>query len=139
MTINLLDGRTVESADINLDRSTYHVYHGTEDITRNMRQNDKVAVFFNFDRERDNNRASDESRLAQGLPTINPGSTSVLYNFASQIVTDPLSAPLDYADQKITGRLAASSTVRIVVVLALFGAVAYFWPVIKPIIKRFTK
>src|SRR5687767_8847895 len=124
MIVTLLDGRTVDSRDLSLNRVTYHVtYLGTEDVTRLMRQNDKAAVFSSFDRSRDNIRASDEDRQAQGLAPIRHGSTSLLGNFTTQILTDPLAAPLQFADEKITGRLFASSTVRTIVALALLGAV----------------
>jgi hypothetical protein len=140
MIVTLLDGRTVDSRDLSLNRDSYRVtYLGTEDVTRNMRQSDKVSVFSGFSRERDNIRSSDDSRIAQNLPPVQVGSTSILANFTRQIVTDPLAAPLDYADDKITGRLFKSSTVRLVVLLVVLGAVFYFWPVIRPIVSRFTK
>lgn len=107
MIIELTDGTTVDSSELSLDRKSYHVFFaGTEDVTDLMRQYDKVRVFSNFDRDRDNNRASDENRIAHGQAPVVVGSTSLWGNFATQIVTDPFSAPLEAADRlgnKISG------------------------------------
>ena len=139
--LTLISGRQIDIAGLHLDRSSYRVYYGGEDITNDMRQADKVRIFPGFDRSKDNERAYSD-RYAQehgGNRPAPTGSTSVLVNFARQIVTDPLAAPLDYADEKVTGRLLGSSTVRIAVTLALIGAVVYFWPAIRPVVKRFFK
>lgn len=94
MIVTLIDGTRVESSELTLNQSTYHVFWGTVDITANMRQNDKVLVFPNFSRATDNNRASDESPYHP--PTV-VGSTSTAAIFWNQIIHEPLKAPFEAA------------------------------------------
>lgn len=124
MIIYFLDGTEVSSSDLTLDWSSYRVWLGTENVTNEIRQSDKVKIWPGFSREKDNLRAHAEQQARRGEPVTPTGSTSTWDIFWNQIITDPLEAPLDYADDKITGRLFASTTVRL---LLIGGAVYLAW------------
>jgi hypothetical protein len=127
MIIELTDGTTVDSAELSLDRKSYHVFFaGTEDVTDLMRQYDKVRTFSNFDRDRDNNRASDENRIAHGQAPVVVGSTSLWGNFATQIVTDPFSAPLEAAD-RLGNKISANTLFSQIKWLLIIATVIYLF------------
>lgn len=131
MTINLINGGTVDSEDLNLNRNTYHVYdaYTGEDLTNEIRQSDKVRVFSNFDRTRDNERSANENLYAGKTPPP-IGSTSTLTNFYQQVTTDPLQAPIAVAlGQGASGPgLGQGTTAKVlktVVVIAAIGFTLY--------------
>lgn len=90
MQITLLDGRRVDPALIRFDPGSYHFFLNAEDVTNLVTRADKQTLFPAFDPVTDNNRLNSEGKHA----TV-AGSTSVWGNFGSQIINDPLTAPLD--------------------------------------------
>lgn len=131
MTIELLDGRMVDSGDLSINRTTYRVTNDdtAEDVTALVKQSDKVKVFWNFDRQRDNERASDDAAAARGEAPVRVGSTSIFGNFVEQIVTDPLAAPLEAADRTIartTKSIFGTWSGRLIVIAVVVTAFIYF-------------
>lgn len=125
MLITLLDGSKIESGDLSLDRGTYQVWaFGVEEVTDLMRQADKLRVFPGFDREKDNARASDDARRAAGQAPIRYGSTSLIGNFTTQILTKPLDAPLEALDNT-TKKIFKSTGVRVLIALAVVALLVY--------------
>lgn len=101
MIVTLTNGDQVDSSGLTFNPGSYHVFWGTFDVTKIMRQNDKVQVFPGFSRELDNVRASDEHTIEQGGTPATVGSTSTWDIFWHQIATDPLGAPLDAASNQV--------------------------------------
>ncbi len=127
MIIELLDGTTVNSDDLTLDRKTYHVFFaGVEDVTDLVKFNDKARIFPNFDREKALQLASDDRIRAQGGNVTPVGSTSTLGNFVTQIFNEPFKAPLESAN-RLGNDIADNSLVGKDGVISRFTGQVKFW------------
>jgi len=114
MTIELLDGSTVDTDFLRFDEEHYHFYLGSggnaQDLTDLIRRADKLAIVEDFDVEKENERIYVEKywREHKELPP-EIGSDSVWWNFTEQILTDPLDAPfkagLGWLTSTTTGQL----------------------------------
>lgn len=119
MIVTLIDGRQVDSADFLFNQSTYHITLGGtgEDITNNVRRADKIALYPNFDIEKDNARLYNEQHGAIGPAVpLNDSTTSL---FLTQLGTDPLDAPLASLNKTVDRIIAAPATLKIGVIVAV--------------------
>jgi hypothetical protein len=123
MIIELLDKRRVDSSQLSIDWETYHVFlDNKEDVTRNVRQNDKVAIFPGFDRETDNLRAYNEKNGGTGpVEGLDESTVSI---FVDQMLNDPLAAPLEALDNT-TEKILTSKTGKVVVVIVGIGLLVW--------------
>lgn len=125
MNVTLLDGRTVDSQDLTFHPENYHVYYNGEDVTNNMRQSDKAAIWSDFSRATDNERSYAEKYVRENGHNPPPaGSSSTFVNFWQQITTDPLAAPLETLDTTVS-KLTGNSTIRWVLIIAAVGVGLY--------------
>jgi hypothetical protein len=100
----LLDNRTVSDDQIAFNHETYHftIAATGEDITDEIRRNDKLRLIPDFDVDKDNYRLSDElgngktSGVKFGTAPLQDNTAAI---FAEQILTDPLAAPLESANK----------------------------------------
>lgn len=128
MTITLLDGRSVDTANItyNPARFTfiYRTPDGFEDVTNNLRLID-MARFPAFDQV-----SFLQNRSYQARPGPKPGSTSTFVNFWEQITTDPLAAPLEGAgnlfSRGVEGIFGNVNVQKIIITALIVGGV-YWW------------
>lgn len=128
MLVDLLDGRSIESSNLRLNEDNYSVsiVSTGEDVTNNLRQNDKAQIFAGFDRAKDNLRSYVEQyrREHNGATPAPTGDTSLWGNFWTQITTEPLRAPLD-ALNTATDSIFENNTVRVLTGVALIIAALY--------------
>ncbi len=125
MRVTLLDGRSVDSTELVFHPENYHVYYAGEDVTNNMRQSDKAAIWSDFDRAVDNERSYAEKYVRENGHAPPPaGSTSTFVNFWQQITTDPLSAPLETLNAT-AAKLTGNTTIKWVLIIAAVGVGLY--------------
>lgn len=123
--VTLSDGRKVSTSDIAWDRNTYHFTVNGEDVTNLLKQADKAANYPGFDRAKDNLRAYNEAYQRRTGQVPQPtGSTSTLYNFAQQILTDPISAPLESLDRTVE-QAKKSTGIQTIATIAGIGLVIW--------------
>lgn len=109
MIITLLDGTQVDTNDVVFDSGSYTFNYGDQDISSLITQADKLNNWSDFDPKTASLFAYNKQQTQAGLASniVDPfdtsgAGTSTLGNFASQIVTDPLAAPLESADKELT-------------------------------------
>lgn len=121
MTITLLDGRQVDSGNVFFDDIDYSFKLGGsgENITALIRAADK-RTFNGFDQTKYNDilYAQNYFRIHGTYPDA-VGSTSVWANFANQILTDPLAAPLDSLNATVSQALGSSGVQKILIFAGL--------------------
>jgi hypothetical protein len=118
MQFILIDGSTVNSADVQLANDNWHfsqISNG-RDLTYLLYTRDK-NTFPGFDIVTYNNSLS-------GRP--DPGSTSILGTLGNQLLTDPLGAPLDALNSGVKQIFASSGVQTILVAALVVVAVAVF-------------
>lgn len=121
MTLNLLDGTTVDSGEVNWDKSTYHFYDANTgvDITNLITRSDKIINFPGFDGTVDNDRIYREQQVQQtGKDPGPPLNTSVGSLFV-QNVGQTLSNIGTGAGQTV------KDTLQTFVIFGIAGFVAY--------------
>lgn len=125
--MKLLDNREYAAADITLDPVNQRFYDTMtgEDLTRLIKNADK-KTFGGFDQTLSNDLAYKE--IHPGTPEV--GSTSVTGNFFKQIITDPLDAPAEFAqDATNAAKKAIQSPVTWgIVALGVVALVIWFVP-----------
>lgn len=119
MNVTLLDGRVVSIDLIYFNDQTYAFTLSTgEDITNKVKNVDK-RKFDGFDNVRYNEILyAQQFYKEHGRWPDAVGSTSVWANFAWQIITDPLAAPIDYFGEKADQLLKSKAMPLILIGLA---------------------
>jgi len=122
-TILLTTGRAVPVPFIEFDRASHRFFYSGADITDGIRRADKIAYFGGqgFDVEQDNLRLYGEKNPGAAAT----GSTSIFDAFWGQILTDPLAAPLDYADTAVSTTV-RSTTGKLLLAGLVVGGLYYF-------------
>jgi hypothetical protein len=124
--ITFTDGSTADVGDITFDPASYHFTYYGKDVTNKLTQSQKAAGWRNFDRAKDNLRAYEEGQVVQGKPVVPTGSTSTIGNFTNLIFTDPLGAPLESLDRKVS-QVAKSTGVQTILITAIIGYGLFLW------------
>lgn len=126
--MQLISNLTIPDSDVSFDPATYHFTQIStgKDITNDIRRIDKIRLVPDFDIERENFRLSDE--LGNGADTghtlgLDPLQDNTAAIFAEQIITDPLAAPLESANnlaKKLLNSPAVLLTAGVVILALLF-------------------
>lgn len=126
MNITLLDGRSTDTGSIRWDKSSYHFYLGSEDVTNLINRADKVANWSGFDVYKDNSRLSAEqpaTRQNQGLPPLTLGPVEDLPTGAGYIAGETLVGTA--SDLARGAGSYIQTTTNTLVIFGVAGLVAY--------------
>ena len=128
MIITFLNGDEVSTSDLTFDAVTGRVYLGSDDVSDEVRFTDKRRLWPRYDWDAWLRRVSNQNQIARGEKPVQEGSTSLLGNFVSQIVTDPFSAPLESADRlgdKIADNSLFNQFKKMLWLLAILAAIGF--------------
>lgn len=112
--IVLMDGRRVDLSALDFNSDTLVFMLGDEDVTNLVKRSDKRR-FPGFDDTAENLRIYRASH--PGVPET--GSTSILSNFTSQILTDPLDAPVQMFGDAAKKALESTGGKVVILVVAI--------------------